>query len=167
MTTKDKGPAAASNPVAGPDRSPSYRAVFICPDLMLDWSAGPVAEPPPATRESVPEPPPSPPPLPRPADHQPAARGPKRAGHFVPRELATRWGVCVDKVLNFIRSGELQAFNVASKTSKRPRYRISISEVERFEQETRAAASPVQTRPEAPRRRRDSARSGSAPKTYF
>ena len=167
MPTKENGPAAVSTPEAGPDHDPSYQAVFICPDLMLDWSAGPVAEPPPATLESVPKPPPSPPPLPRPADRQPAARGPKRAGHFVPRELAARWGVCVDKVLNFIRSGELQAFNVASKTSKRPRYRISISEVERFEQETRAAASPVQTPPEAPRRYRDSTRSGSAPKTYF
>jgi len=160
---KDEGPAAVSTTEAGPDHDPSYRAVFICPDLMIQWSAGPVAEPPPPTRESVPEPPPPP----RPADRQTAARGSKRASHFVPRELATRWGVCVDKVLNFIRSGELQAFNVASKTSKRPRYRISISEVERFELETRAAASPVQTPPEAPRRHRDSTRSGSAPKTYF
>lgn len=163
MPTRENGPAAVSTQEAGPDHDPSYRAVFICPDLMIQWSAGPVAETPPATRESVPEPPPPP----RPADRKTAARGSKRAGHFVPRELATRWGVCVDKVLNFIRSGELQAFNVASKTSKRPRYRISISEVERFEQETRAAASPVQTPPEAPRRRRDSTRSGSAPKTYF
>ena len=84
-----------------------------------------------------------------------------------PRALAARWSVCVDKVLNFIRSGELRAFNVASKTSKRPRYRISMSEVERFEQETRAAAVPTRTPPEAPRRRRDSSRNGPAPRTYF
>lgn len=94
------------------------------------------------------------------SDHRPPAT-------LSPRALAARWGVCVDKVLNFIRSGELRAFNVASTTSKRPRYRISMAEVERFEQETRATASPVQTPPEAPRRRRDSSRSGPAPKTYF
>jgi hypothetical protein len=95
-----------------------------------------------------------------------AAGTPTRRGFFVPRELATRWGVCIDKVLNFIRSGELRAFNVASKISKRPRYRISMAEVERFEQETRAAASPAQTPPEVPRRR-NAVETRPAPKTYF
>jgi hypothetical protein len=83
-----------------------------------------------------------------------------------PPELAARWHVCVDKVLNFIRSGELPAFNVASTNSKRPRYRISVAEIERFEQQTRAAASPGQKPPEAPRRR-NATHSRPAPKTYF
>jgi hypothetical protein len=66
--------------------------------------------------------------------------------YFQPRDLALRWGVCVDKVLNFIRSGELRAFNVASKTSKRPRYRISMAEVTRC-RELAVSAIPAEARP--------------------
>jgi hypothetical protein len=164
MTMKTNRPVAAATPEADPDGQPNYRAVFFFPDLMIEWPAGPAAAPPSVTLESVPEPPP--PPSTRPADRQTAAGTPKRSNHFVPRELAARWGVCVDKVLNFIRSGELRAFNVASKTSKRPRYRISVAEVERFEQETRAAASPAQKPPEAPRRW-NAVQATPAPKTYF
>jgi hypothetical protein len=63
-------------------------------------------------------------------------------GYLVPRALAKRWSVCVDKVVGFIKTGELRAFNVASSTSTRPRYRISIEEVRRFEEQTRSDASP-------------------------
>ena len=164
---KDNRPVAASTREADPDGQPNHQAVFFCSDLMIDWPAGTAAEPPSATLESVPEPSlPTSPPSPRPADRLTAASTPKRSGCFVPRELAARWGVCVDKVLNFIRAGELRAFNLASKTSKRPRYRISVAEVERFEQETRAAAAPAQTPPEAPRRR-NAVQATPAPKTYF
>ncbi len=62
MPTKENGPVAVSTPEACPDHNPGYQAVFICPDLILGWSAGPVAEPATATRDSVPQPPP----LPRP-----------------------------------------------------------------------------------------------------
>jgi hypothetical protein len=164
MTMKDNRPVAASTPEADPDGQPNHQAVFFCPDLMIDWPAGPPAEPLSATLESVPEP--SLPTSPNPTDHQTAASTPKRSGCFVPRELAARWGVCVDKVLNFIRAGELRAFNLASKTSKRPRYRISVAEVERFEQETRAAASPAQATSETPRRR-NTTQARPAPKAYF
>ena len=91
------------------------------------------------------------------------------ADFFRPRDLALRWGVCVDKVLNFIRSGELRAFNVAAKTSKRPRYRIPVESVRQFEEQTRAAPPPPPEDPAAPapsrRRKRDSAM--PARRTYF
>jgi hypothetical protein len=87
------------------------------------------------------------------------------ADYFRPRELALRWGVCVDKVLNFIRSGELRAFNVAAKKSKRPRYRIPLESVRQFEEQTRAAAVPEAPAAPAPRRKR--APATPARRTYF
>ena len=84
---------------------------------------------------------------------------------FRPRDLALRWGVCVDKVLNFIRSGELRAFNVAAKNSKRPRYRIPLESVRQFEEQTRAAAVPEA--PAAPARRRKRVPATPTRRTYF
>ena len=51
---------------------------------------------------------------------------------YTPRALAKHWGVHVDKVLRFIHTGELPAFNAASRQSKRPRYRISRDAVRGF-----------------------------------
>jgi hypothetical protein len=81
---------------------------------------------------------------------------PAAPDYFVPRALAKRWSVCVDKVLMFIRTGELRAFNVASATSSRPRYRISIDEVRRFEEKTRSAAPPHAAGDKTARRRKTS-----------
>lgn len=89
-----------------------------------------------------------------------------RTGYCVPRDLAKRWSVCVDKVLLFIRTGELRAFNVASPTSRRPRYRISIEEVRRFEEQTRSAAPPSTAKKKTLRRRKSSAAT-PAPRSYF
>lgn len=90
---------------------------------------------------------------------------PARA-HFVPRELAARWGVSIDKVLAFIRTGELRAFNVASQSSKRPRYRIPVDEVRRFEEQTRAAAPQLNSEPK-PKRQKKRAANATARRTYF
>ena len=87
-------------------------------------------------------------------------------GYFVPRALAKRWSVCVDKVLGFIKTGELRAFNVASAKSRRPRYRISIEEVRRFEEQTRSAASPRSAESKTARRRKPSATTPPA-RAYF
>lgn len=89
------------------------------------------------------------------------------ADYFRPRDLALRWGVCIDKVLNFIRSGELRAFNVAAKSSKRPRYRIPLESVRQFEEQTRAAAIPEAPAPPAPSRRRKRDSATPARRTYF
>jgi hypothetical protein len=86
--------------------------------------------------------------------------------YFVPRDLARRWSICVDKVLRFIQTGELRAFNVASKESRRPRYRISIEEVRRFEEQTRSAAPPRAETNTSPRRRKSSSARRSS-RSYF
>jgi hypothetical protein len=69
-------------------------------------------------------------------------------------------------VLRFIQTGELRAFNVASQESRRPRYRISIEEVRRFEEQTRAVALPRAVKSESPRRRK-SPTTGQSPRSYF
>jgi len=38
--------------------------------------------------------------------------------YFSPAELAAAWGVSHDKILEFIKTGELEAFNVASRRSR-------------------------------------------------
>ncbi len=85
---------------------------------------------------------------------------------LVPRALAKRWHVCVDKILRFIQTGELRAFNVASKESRRPRYRISMEEVRRFEEQTRSAAPPAAATSPSCRRRKPSS-AGHSPRSYF
>ena len=62
---------------------------------------------------------------------------------FTPPELADRWAVTPDKVLQLIRAGELAAVNLALRTGPgcRPRWRIALAAVEAFER--RRAASPV------------------------
>lgn len=74
---------------------------------------------------------------------------------YTPRALAKHWGVHVDKVLRFIHTGELPAFNAASRQSKRPRYRISFDAVRDFEAAHAACpAGPQKT--EQPRRKKRS-----------
>jgi len=77
-------------------------------------------------------------------------------GYITPTELAAMWRVCVDKVLAFIKSGELQAFNVASRKSKRPRYLITKQAIEDFEKSRRARSIPPDEPPPSPRRGRPS-----------
>lgn len=75
-----------------------------------------------------------------------------------PPKLAQGWGVSVNKILAFIRSGELRAINVAPSDRHRPRYLIDLADVEAFE-------NARQVVPEAtpkPRRRKQ-----SAVKDYF
>jgi hypothetical protein len=50
-----------------------------------------------------------------------------------PPELAARWGVSPDKVLGWIRSGELRAINVARNRHTRPRYLIDQADIVAFE----------------------------------
>jgi excisionase family DNA binding protein len=78
---------------------------------------------------------------------------------LTPPEVAARWGVSADKVLAWIRNGELRAVNAATRAHGRPRWLVDLADLEVFEQ--RRAARPVQP---APRRRRQPA---SAEKTYF
>jgi hypothetical protein len=61
---------------------------------------------------------------------------------LTPPQLSARWRVSPEKVISMIRSGALHGFDVSSPGSKRPRYRINISEVIAFE-ERRSARQPV------------------------
>ncbi len=80
---------------------------------------------------------------------------------LTPPQLARRWGVAAEKVNALINSGQLRAINLAEDPKGRPRYRIYLSEVERFE-EARATKPPPEKQPR--RRRREMATTG---KEYF
>ena len=68
-----------------------------------------------------------------------------------PSEYAEARGIATDKVLSWIRSGELKAVNVALQRNGRPRYRISLDAIEEFEQRRTPQPAPAPT----PRRRRE------------
>ena len=73
---------------------------------------------------------------------------------LTPPEYARRLGICEDKVLHWIQSGELQAINAAKKANgKRPRWRISLQEIKRFEAARTTAPPPPKRR--RSRRQRD------------
>ena len=131
-------------------------ANFVLPDLCVvpaGKSTSPVTTPPAGERAN-------------PADSR-ILQPDRTSEYFVPRALAKRWSVCVDKVLNFIRSGELRAFNVAAKKSKRPRYRIPLESVRQFEEQTRAAAASEAPAAPAPSRRRKRVPATPTRRTYF
>ena len=56
---------------------------------------------------------------------------------LTPPQLAARWGVSPTKILAWIRSGELQAFDAATRRGGRPRYLIAEEAVEAFERRRR------------------------------
>ena len=63
-------------------------------------------------------------------------------------ELANEWRVSVDKIVSFIRSGELQAFDLSTEKKQKKRYRISRDCAERF-----LASRAITPPPPKPRRR--------------
>ena len=70
---------------------------------------------------------------------------------FTPPEIARLWGVSVEKVVAFIRSGELRAMNAASPgRNQRPRYLIDVADLEDFERR-RAAVPPPKKLPQKQR----------------
>lgn len=69
-----------------------------------------------------------------------------------PPEVATRFGVNSDKVLAWIRSGELRAIDVSSQPGiGRPRYRVDLCDLAAFESGRQVVVAPKTTR----RRRKD------------
>jgi hypothetical protein len=66
--------------------------------------------------------------------HRAAKAGHEKRGDgmLTPPQLAKRWGVSPDKVLAWIRSGELRASNIAKRAGGRPRYLIDPAEAEAF-----------------------------------
>ncbi|MBM4069106.1 MAG: DNA-binding protein [Planctomycetes bacterium] len=81
-------------------------------------------------------------------------------GYTTPPKFAKLLGVDADKILAFIRTGQLAAVNLAVNPQGKPRYRIALADAERFLQ-SRATTPPAAK----PRRRR---RTIAAPvKEYF
>ena len=70
---------------------------------------------------------------------------------ITPPTLAKSWGISVDKVLAWIRSGELRAIDVSTRRGGRPRYLLDVADIAAFEA-LRAVQPPLQK----PRRRRKS-----------
>ncbi|MDZ4780097.1 MAG: helix-turn-helix domain-containing protein [Planctomycetia bacterium] len=67
-----------------------------------------------------------------------------------PPQLAKLWGISTEKVLTWIRSGELKAIDAVSRRGERPRYLIDVRDLEAFERSR--STSPVVD--PSPRRKR-------------
>ena len=65
---------------------------------------------------------------------------------LTPPQFAKRLGVQAQKVLGWIRSGELRAVNVADRTGRRPRWRISAEAAEEFLRRREAVPCSAQPR---------------------
>lgn len=116
-------------------------------------------------------------PLPGPATRAGSGRKPRgvpisRPGappdltYFSPAELAAMWGVAHDKVLEFIKTGELEAFNVASKRSRRPQFKVTLAAVKAF-QERRSGRDPARAVPPVSPRRSSSKKSQPTTRKFF
>ena len=80
---------------------------------------------------------------------------------LTPPELGKQWGISPDKIVGFIRSGELPAIDISTnRDSPRPRYLIDRADIQAFE----AARAVVPPAPKIKRRRR---RRDPAVKEYF
>ncbi len=65
---------------------------------------------------------------------------------LTPRALARRYGVAVEKVLHWIKTGQLRAINAAKDLKERPRFLIDVADVADFEQ--RRTAIPDAPQPQ-------------------
>ena len=72
---------------------------------------------------------------------------------FLPREIAAMYRISINKVLAWVRSGELKAINVGRDNAKRPRFLIPVESLSAFEA-SRASRPPAT---KAKRRRRQPA----------
>jgi hypothetical protein len=76
---------------------------------------------------------------------------PSRKRKLTPPQLAAAWGIDPQKVLHWIKSGELRAVNLATHRDGRPRYAIDVSDLAAFEA-SRAVQAPA---PRVRRRKTD------------
>jgi len=70
---------------------------------------------------------------------------------FTPPEVAALWGISADKVVGWIRAGELRAIDASRNRGQRPRYLIDVADLADFEARRTATPPPKQKR----RRRAD------------
>lgn len=83
-----------------------------------------------------------------------------------PAQVAEMWGISHDKVLEFIRTGELEAFNVASRKSRRPQFKIPLAALQAF-QERRSGRDPARSSPQPSSRRASRKSSSPTGRDYF
>lgn len=77
---------------------------------------------------------------------------------LTPRAVARQYGVAADKVLHWINTGQLRAFNGATDPDgQRPRWLIDVDDLSAFEERRAATPSPKVTR----------RRTATAGKDYF
>ncbi len=60
---------------------------------------------------------------------------------FTPPQIAQNWGISEEKILGWIKTGELHAINAATAPNGRPRYLIDATDLEAFQ--TQRAVVPV------------------------
>jgi hypothetical protein len=65
---------------------------------------------------------------------------------LTPPQVAERYGVAVEKIHHWIRTGELQALNVATSPHGRPRWSIDPADLQVFEARRQARPQPPATR---------------------
>ena len=70
---------------------------------------------------------------------------------LTPPQVAKRYGVSEEKVIGWVRRGELRAINLAARRTGRPRWKIAFADLMAFE--SGRSAVPVQ-RASRPRRKR-------------
>ena len=56
-----------------------------------------------------------------------------RRRKLTPPEVGRLWGVSPDRIVHWIRTGELRAINVATKRDGRPRFLIDLDDLADFE----------------------------------
>jgi hypothetical protein len=52
---------------------------------------------------------------------------------LTPPQVAKQWGCSTNKVLRFIRTGQLKAIDLTAKRGNRPRYAIDLADIAAFE----------------------------------
>ena len=67
-----------------------------------------------------------------------------------PPEVARDWGISPEKVIDWIRSGELRAMNAAARPGGRPRYLIDVRDLEAFQLRRSVQPTPRTHRRRAP-----------------
>ncbi len=69
---------------------------------------------------------------------------------LTPPQIAAQYGISPDKVVTWITSGELKAFNAATRPTMRPRWLVDVEDLADFERRRAAVAPP---KPQSRRKR--------------
>lgn len=75
--------------------------------------------------------------------------------YITPPAIARRFGITHEKVMHWIKSGQLKAVNIATRPTGRPRYVVAETELQAFE--NRRASVPMTP---IPRKRKETAHVG-------